>query len=175
MRSRILLAVLFLSAIPVCILAQSAAPVTSTAPDSPFLKPGKDYHIGFPKDRSPFVYSTSGITESYEKQTDGTKANRRPARWSMNVTLDIFHIVQLSRDSWVLVEHPASPKDYSSWIGKHRAALRLENANNLDAETLAYTKASASKDIRVTRTWINIDHAVTIKEVSKDSLSLAAD
>lgn len=175
MRSRFLLFGLCVSAIPMCVLAQSAAPPTSVDPESPFLQPGKDYHIGFPKDRSPFVYSTSGITESYEKRPDGTKANRRPAQWSMNVTLDILHVVRLSGGSWILVEHPASPKDYASWIGKHRAALRLIDAENLDADALARTKTSASKDIKITRTWINIDHAVTIKPVSRDSLSLAAD
>ena len=175
MRSRFLLVGLCVSAIPMYILSQSAASTAAVASESPFLQPGKDYHIGFPKGRSPFVYSTSGITESYEKRPDGTKANRRPAKWSMNVTLDIFHVVHLSAGSWILVEHPASSKDYASWIGKHRAALRLIDAENLDSETLARTKTAASRDIKLTRTWVNINHAVTIKPVSKESLSMAAD
>lgn len=172
MRLRLLLRGLFTGAISMCMLVLQDVPATSAEPELPFLQVGKDYHIGFPKDRSPFVYSTSGITESYEKRPDGTKANRRPAQWSMNVTLDIFHVTQLSAGSWILVEHPASPKDYALWVGKHRAALRLTNADNLDAESLAISKTYASKEIRTTRTWINLDHAVTIKPVSKESLNM---
>lgn len=173
MRSRILPAGLCLLAIPVFLLAQPPAPSAGTSSNTPFLEPGHDYHIGFPEGQNPFVYTASGITESYEKRPDGSKANVRPTPWSMKVSLDLFHVVSLSEGPWVLVEHPANSKDYAAWAGKHRAQFLLSDPENLDEQHLARVTESAARQIPLTRTWINTDHAVTIKPVSKQSLGIA--
>jgi len=173
MRTRHWLIAIVLICIPVAIVAQPQQPAAPDLPDAAFIEPGNDYHIHFPDDRNPFMHVFTEITESFSKLPDGRKTNVRNTPVTVTIRSDIFHVLQLHGESWVLVEHPASTNDYPKWSGKHRAVFLLRHPASLDAEQLANVNEAAACDIKLTQTWVNLSHAVTVKPVSAQSLNLA--
>ena len=160
--------------VPIGILAHAQQPIADVQPNAPFIEPGNDYHIffPFPDERNPFVYAFTEMSESFEKKPDGSKTNIQQVPVKVTIRSDIFHVLQLHGESWALVQHPASKEDYSAWYGKHRARYLLQQPANLSAEQLANVREGAARDIKVTETWINLNHALTIKPVSAHSLEI---
>ena len=173
MRTLHLLAGLCIVAIPIAIVAQSPDENSRNSAAVAFLEAGKLFHIGFPSDRNSFVYSISELAESRSISADGTESSVTHVPITLEVKLDIFRVVKANSENWVLVEHPASPEEYSSWNSKHRAMILLQQPAKLSADRIRALKDSASRKIGLTQTWINIDHAITIKTVSKQSLGIA--
>ncbi len=174
MRTLHRLIVIVLICVPIGILAHAQQPIAAVQPNAPFIEPGNDYHIffPFPDERNPFVYAFTEMSESFEKNPDGSKTNMRQIPVKVTIRSDIFHVLQLHGESWVLVQHPASMKDYSAWHGKHRATFLLKQPAGLSAERLAKLREAAAQDIKVAETWINLNHAVTVKPVSAQSLAI---
>jgi hypothetical protein len=158
--------------VPMVILARAQHPIAAVQPNAAFIEPGQDYHIFFPDERNPFVYAFTEMSESFSKKADGSKTNIQQTPVKVTIRSDIFHVLQLHGESWALVQHPASKKDYSAWYGKHRAKFLLKDPANLSAEQLANVRDGAARDIKVTETWINLNHALTIKPVSALSLEI---
>ena len=135
-------------AIPIAIYAQSHGTPTHDAQQTAFLEPAKVYHIGFPENRHPFsVYN--------------------------GLACELFRVVRLHENgSWALVEHPASPTDYGTWHLKHSARFLPKHSSEITDEEFANLKETAAREVQLTETWINLDHAVTVKSVSAQSLGL---
>lgn len=128
--------------------------------DVGFLKIGRSYLIRFPEGYHPVQAKESGFTA----QPSGP-----PAAWKANYQNDVFVVRRLGGGSWVLLEHPADPK----------AALDVASARNLLADQakvaeieadpnrkdfLAQRREAARSEVKVTRTWINLAHAISIAD-----------
>lgn len=138
-------------------------------PEKPlgFLELGKDYVIRFPDSYSTFRYSESGVTKA--TSSDGSS---RPASWTMNVDIQVFTVRKHAHGAWVLLEHPASIQEATKWnyhrmavaeLTKHRIK-ELQSSADGRAE-LERLKRLASQKIETSRTWVNLDHAVTVSDV----------
>ena len=151
MRHSQLLFLLAIVAIPVAIFAQSQRAQSQPAAQGTFLEPEKEYLIGFPEDSNPFTGYNGSACE-------------------------IFRVVRVHRNgSWILVEHPALPTDYGTWHLKHSAPFLPKHSTEITDAELASIKKSGSRTIELEQTWINLDHAVTVKSVSARSLGLIAE
>ena len=158
-----------------------AAPATESAQLS-FLEPGRAYLVRFPSDLELFQHVTTGTTEVTQVtqfSAGGERVNVEQRPYTARVRLDIFKVVGLGGGSWVLMEHPASSEDYASWTGKYRATAILsqtessEPGSNRDAQArLRKLREAAAREIPTTKTWINLDHAITISELSASSLGI---
>ena len=135
-------------------------PAVPAPSDLGFLEIGRTYLIRFPEAQHPLQVKESGITA----QPSGP-----PATWRMNYQIDQFTVRKLGGGSWVLLEHPVDPK----------AAMEILTARDLMAnktlvaemeadpkrrEFLAGRRKAAQGDLKMTQTWINLAHAVTISD-----------
>jgi len=134
-------------AIPIVIYAQSSRTATQDPQQVAFLESGTDYLINFPKDRHPLShYSTA---------------------------CDIFRVVRHHETgSWILVEHPASPADMGTWLLKHWAPFLPDQSSDISADDLDRVKEAVAREIKLERTWVNLDHAITVRSVSAQSLGI---
>ena len=146
--------------------AVAEEPVPSDKPLG-FLELGKDYRIRFPDSYSAFRYAESGVTQA--TSSDGSS---RPASWTMDVEIQIFTVRKHAHGAWVLLEHPASVQEATQW-NYHRMALaqltkhrieKLQPSADGRAE-LERLKRLAAQKIKTSKTWVNMDHAVTVSDV----------
>ncbi|MEZ5944763.1 MAG: hypothetical protein R3C18_25535 [Planctomycetaceae bacterium] len=162
-----------LAVLPVAVRAQSVTAPASASQQAGFLEPGREYHIVFAGDRPPFSFKKIEFVETQEVRPDGSlgKAQRVPRQ--SEYILDIFRVVKFPGGNWVLVEHPAFADGFEAWHAKHKALLLLSQSGERSAQEVSNLTESAMRAIPLTQTWINIDHAITIKPVSEESLRIS--
>ncbi|KAA5536087.1 hypothetical protein FYK55_28240 [Roseiconus nitratireducens] len=147
-----------------------------------FLKPGHAYIVRFSSGRELFEHTETGMTETFTRTPSGKKENVEPRRYKMSIPLRIFKVVERGGGPWVLMEHPSSSEDYARWSGKHRAIAILSSKQSPVSEDdpdaqdrLKRLREAAARNMPTTQTWINLDHAITIAEVSLRSLGIGSD
>ncbi len=147
----------------------------STESDLPFLAPGHDYIIRFPGSIKLFESVTSHVSPTRLTSEDGSSRAGRPATFTLRIQVDIFTVVKLGKAGWALLEHPAAAEDFAKWNGKCRAKALLSEQNiatlqaSADrAEHLKRLRDDAAADIKTTRTWVNLAHAIAIADVPGD-------
>jgi hypothetical protein len=182
MRFRIWLLTVLLSSQSLSVFGQTPAASGTESTQLSFLEPGRAYLVRFPPDRELFQHTITGTAEVTERSASGEKKNAEQRPFTARVRLDVFKVVGLGGGSWVLMEHPASSEDYARWTGKHRAMAILsltktpEPKSDPDAQDrLKQLREAAARDIPTTKTWINLDHAITISELSARSLGIDSD
>lgn len=159
--------------IPIVILALLVAisPPTNTAvadpPPSPpdqtdlsFLEVGRAYLIRFPEGRHPVQLKESGITA----QPSGP-----PATWRMNYQIDVFVVRKLGGGSWAQLEHPIDPKAATDILSARNLLANKTEVAKLEADPskkdfLAQRRETARGEVKMTRTWINLAHALSISD-----------
>lgn len=176
--------VIRVSALFLIAVAASAAVAddTAAASHSPsselgFLEIGRDYVIRFSGDRHVFKTTTAGVTPTTVTSEDGSQRAGTPATWTMTLTVDIFKVVKFGGGSWVLLEHPSSPDDFSKWNGMRRAMAQLTEQRVSELKSspegmkrLKKLRAAASREVRTATAWVNLDHAIAIADVPTESL-----
>ena len=179
---RIWLFTILLSGQSLSLFGQTPAATSTESTQLSFLKPGSAYLVRFPPGRDLFEHTFTGTTEVTQLSARGEKENVKQRPYTARVRLDIFRVLRLGGGSWVLMEHPASSEDYARWTGKHRAmailalAKTAEIGNDPDAQDrLKKLREAAARDIGTTKTWVNLNHAVTISELSARSLGIDLD
>lgn len=130
-----------------------------------FLQPGKDFVFQF-AGRSPFRVTTPVDDDSDSKSRSGRRAVKTH-------TVNVFTIVSLAGDSWILVEHPKNIEDADAWNAKRvaLASLTPQAVAALESTTagkkeLKQLRQQSTVEIETTRTWVNIDHIATIRKAS---------
>ncbi len=170
MKSSLLLLVALSLCVPVAILAQPQTKV-SDANTEAFLVVGKEYHIHLPDDRNPFIYRFTETAQATESSADGRITDERRVPVTVTIRSDIFRILRLEGNSWALVEHPLKPTDYAAWQGKHRSVYHLQEPTKLSKEQLEHVSEAANREIKLTKTWLNLGQVITIKPVTEESLT----
>ncbi|MDA8563674.1 hypothetical protein N9L06_04395 [Mariniblastus sp.] len=138
-------------------------PINSEKPLG-FLELGRDYAIRFSDSCSVFKLTKTGIGQG-----------KHPSTWKVNLQVNMFTVRKHARGSWVLLEHPKSLEDAANWNLQKMAIAQLtkENTRNLEKspdgkEQLAKLQESAKQQIQTSTTWVNLDHAVAISEISSE-------
>ncbi|MCA9037369.1 MAG: hypothetical protein KDA91_19670 [Planctomycetaceae bacterium] len=129
-----------------------------------FLQPGQDYVMKF-AGPSPFEKSV--------RISVGTdQAERNGGRRTKQLAIEVFTIVSRAGGSWVLVEHPKEIDDATKWNAKRVAMASLTPQSIAALQStedgrarLEQLRARASVEIETSRTWVNVDHVVTIRKV----------
>ena len=142
-----------------------------------FLEEQHDYVIRFATNSQLFKTTTSGISPTSYTTEGGQKRQGKPATWTITMTVEIFHVVKFGGGSWVLLEHPSSPDDFAKWNGMRRALAQLTDARIPELESSSEGKEriqelrkAASREIPTSTTWVNLDHAVAIADVSTEPI-----
>lgn len=143
---------------------------TSTKPLG-FLEIGRDYAIRFPDTYTVFKHTKSGISQGHGKQL---------STWKLNLQVNLFTVRKHAQGSWVLLEHPKSLEDAAKW-NLHKMAiaqLTKENTQKLESSAtgkkkLAKLQKSAERQIPTATTWVNLDHAVAISEISSELVEMS--
>lgn len=156
--------VLFVAVLLSCVHAEE--PTNSTKPLG-FLEIGRDYAVRFPDSYSVFKLTKSGIGKGVSP--------KHPATWKVNLQVNMFTVRKHAHGSWVLLEHPKSLEDAAKW-NLHKMAiaqLTKENTQKLESSPdgkakLAELQKSAKRQIPTSTTWVNLDHAVAINEISSE-------
>jgi hypothetical protein len=154
------LALLLAIGLPAAGVAQDTPASSSGRTDLGFLEVGKSYLIRFPEDRHPVQSKESGI----EPQPSGP-----PATWRANFQVDVFVVRKLGGGSWVLLEHPVDPKaaldvlSARSLIADKAAVAEIE-ADPSRKDFLAKRREAARADLKMTKTWVNLTHAISISD-----------
>ena len=137
-----------------------------------FLESGRDYIIRFPGDQHLFKVKKSGVTSTTYRADDGSRRAGRPARWTLTLTVEIFRVVEFGGGSWVLLEHPSEQDDFVKWNRKRRAMAQLSGMSALEdtsipgpPEGLQKLQEAAALEIPTERTWVNLSHAIAIRDV----------
>lgn len=153
-----------------CILLLHASVRADDSPVPKFLQPGQDYLIRFAV-QSPFQKT---IRTPLDRESSGVP-NRSTRKRTTTHTIDIFTVVSLAGGSWILVEHPRAIEDASKWNSKRRAMVSLtpQAVHALQSTEdgkirLEAIRTQASAEIETSRTWVNIDHMLTIRKAPSD-------
>jgi hypothetical protein len=138
----------------------AATPSPSAPSDLGFLEIGRTYFIRFPEGQHPLQLKESGITA----QPSGP-----PATWRANFQVDLFTVRKLGGGSWVLLEHPVDPKAAAEILvardlmANKTLVAEMESDPNR-REFLAGRRKAAQGELKMTQTWINLAHAITISD-----------
>jgi hypothetical protein len=154
------LALLLAIGLPAAGVAQDQPAASSPRTDLGFLEVGKSYLIRFPADRHPVQLKESGI----EPQPSGP-----PATWRANFQIDVFVVRKLGGGSWALLEHPTDPKVALDVLSARvlladKAAVAEIEADPERKDFLARRREAAKVDLKTTRTWVNLAHAISIAD-----------
>ena len=147
----------------------------TTSSDKPamgFLEVGRSYTIHFT--HAPPEFKWNGALGSKEEDSNDKTIQLIPPD-----TLEVFKVIKRSTSSWVLLEFPASAKDYCDWyMAQHVAAelAQLQNKrdsnNNASAPALQevmQTIEAQLEKIKTKQIWVNLDHALTISPIPSES------
>jgi hypothetical protein len=132
--------------------------------DLGFLEVGRPYLIRFPEDRHPVQLKESGIVE----QPSGP-----PGNWRMEYHVDVFVVRKLGGGSWVLLEHPVDPKAASNILSARSLLADKAGVAEIEADPqrkdfLAERRETARGEVKMTKTWINLAHAISISDPPPD-------
>ena len=154
------LAVLLTISLPGAVRAQQQSAPSPNRTDLGFLEVGRSYLIRFPEDRHPVQVKESGLTA----QPSGP-----PATWRMNYRIDVFIVRKLSGGSWALLEHPTDPKAALDVMSARHLLADKAKVAEIEAdperkEFLAGRREAARGEVKMTQTWINLAHAISISD-----------
>jgi hypothetical protein len=144
--------------------AQDRPPAEKPAPSAPsdlgFLEIGRTYFIRFPEGQHPLQVKESGITA----QPSGP-----PGTWRINYQIDQFTVRKLGGGSWALLEHPVDPKSATEILAarnlmEDKPLVAEMEADPKRREFLAGRRKAARDELKMTQTWINLAHAITISD-----------
>ncbi|WP_435020835.1 hypothetical protein TA3x_002047 [Tundrisphaera sp. TA3] len=163
------------------------APLPSAKPDRPadakasdlgFLQVGRAYLIRFPEERHPALKRETETAAATTKETDVKTGEVRtrsvqPITWNMKFQIDVFVVRELGGGPWVLLEYPADPKvALQAGMARHTLAdsKRVAEMEKTEEgrEALASVRESADRKLETTRTWVNMNYAVSIADPPKD-------
>ncbi|MCA8999307.1 MAG: hypothetical protein KDA80_20100 [Planctomycetaceae bacterium] len=131
-----------------------------------FLNTGEDFAIQFAV-ATPFQKT---VRRPMDRNSDSPRNEfRRPG--TITYSVDIFKVVGLPGGSWVLLEHPKSIEDAPHWNAKRLAMATLTPQAIIAMEStedgrkrLEKLREQAAVEIETSRTWVNMQHMLTIKK-----------
>jgi hypothetical protein len=137
---------------------QPAPPPDRT--DLGFLEVGRSYLIRFPDDRHPVQLKESGLVA----QRSGP-----PGTWRANYKIKVFVVRKLGGGSWALLEHPIDPKAAMDILSARILLADKTKVAELEADPgrkdfLAGRREAARGEVKITKTWINLAHAISISD-----------
>ncbi len=135
-------------------------PAASTPSDLAFLEIGRTYFIRFPEGHHPMILKESGIAP---------QPNGPPGTWRITYTIDLYTVRKLGGGSWALLEHPVDPKATTEILAArdlvaNKALVAEIEADPERKEFLAGRREAARGELKMTQTWINLAHAITISD-----------
>jgi hypothetical protein len=157
---------LLLAISPSAGVAQGQPPPPPDRTDLGFLEVGRSYLIRFPEDRHPVQLKESEIT---------AQASGPPATWRMNYQVNVFVVRRLGGGSWALLEHPVDPKAATDIMSARSLLADKAQVAKVEADPdrkdfLARRREAARGELKMTQTWINLSHAISISDPPAEEL-----
>lgn len=160
--------------------AGSQSENTPASNELAFLEQGKDYVIRFPDGHNILRTTKTETTRTTFNSADGQKRPGKRASWTTTFSVRVFHLLRFGGGSWVMLRHPSDPADAPAWFGKRRAMTILKNDSrvaSIEAESngqdrLKELRARATRKIKTSDTWFNLNHAIAIADVPTEDRSV---
>jgi hypothetical protein len=158
--------------------AKPGRPAEAKPNDLGFLQVGRAYLIRFPEERHPALKRETEIAAATASETDVKTGEVRqraaqPVTWNMKFQIDVFVVRELGGGPWALLEYPADPKAaFQISMARHTLAdakkvAEMEKSEK-GREALARLREEATRTLETTRTWVNMNYAVSIADPPKD-------